>query len=124
MAAAQRCFAQALDRAGRAPEQGATDGHDAYPRAIRETLGPTVGHRTSREKNNRIEQDHRSVQPRDYPLRGCGSFASVARCCTAFAEQRQYCRARSRSDERISLAERRQRFQDRWAAVMAEMVAA
>jgi len=64
------------------------------------------------------------VQPRDYPLRGVGSFASVARCCTAFAEQRQYRRAQSRADERISLAERRQRFQDRWAAVLAEMVAA
>jgi len=114
MTAARRCFAQALDRAGRAPEQGTTDGHDAYPRAIRETLGPTVGHRTSREKNNRIAQDHRSVQPRDYPLRGVGSFASVARCCTAFAEQRQYRRAQSHAEEYVSLAERRRRCQDRW----------
>ena len=39
MAAAQRCFARARDSAGHAPEQVTTDGHDAYPRAIRETLG-------------------------------------------------------------------------------------
>ncbi len=120
MTAAQRFFAQALDLAGRAPEQGTTDGHDAYPRAIRETLGPTVEHRTSCYK----EQDHRSVKQRYYPMRGFGSFASVARFCTAFEEQRQYFRAATRSGERVSLAERRQRFQGRWAAVLAEMTAA
>jgi len=124
MAAARRFFAQALDLVGQAPEQVTTDGHDAYPRTIRETLGHGVTHRTSRYKNNRIEQDHRGVKQRHYPLRGFGSFVSAARFCLAFEEQRQYFRAQSRSDERISLAERRQRFQDRWAAVMAEMVAA
>ena len=62
MAAAQRFFAQALDRAGHAPEQVTTDGHDAYPRAIRETLGPGVSHRASRYKNTRIEQDHRGIK--------------------------------------------------------------
>ncbi len=53
MAAAQRFFRQALDIAGHAPAQVTTDGHDAYPRAIRETLGDDVTHRTSRYKNNR-----------------------------------------------------------------------
>ena len=33
-----------------------TEGHDASPRAIHETLGPEVQHRTSRDKNNRIAQ--------------------------------------------------------------------
>ena len=55
MAAARRFFAHALDAVGRVPEQVTTDGHDAYPRAIRETLGDGVQHRTSRYKNNRIE---------------------------------------------------------------------
>jgi len=41
-----------------------TDGQDACPRAIREALGPEVHHRTSRYKNNRIEQDHRGVKQR------------------------------------------------------------
>ena len=124
MDAAQRFFAQALDVAGHAPAQVTTDGHDAYPRAIRETLGPGVQHRTSRYKNNRIEQDHRGVQQRYSPLRGFGGFASAARFCTGFAEQRQYFRAQARSDERVSLGERRRRFQERWAAVMAELAAA
>ena len=124
MDAAQCFFAQALSVAGHAPAQVTTDGHDAYPRAIRETLGPAAAHRCSRYKNNRIEQDHRGVKQRYYPLRGFGSFTSAARCCSAFEEQRQYSRAQSRSAERISLADRRQRFQGRWAAVMAEMAAA
>jgi transposase-like protein len=124
MAAAQQFFAQALDVAGHAPKQVTTDGHDAYPRAIRETLGAGVRHRNSRYKNNRIEQDHRGVKQRYYPMRGFGSFASAARFCPAFEEQRQYFRAQARSDERVSLAERRRRFQERWAIVMAEMAAA
>jgi putative transposase len=124
MAAARRFFRQALAIAEQTPEQITTDGHDADPRAIREALGNVVTHRTSRYKNNRIEQDHRGIKQRYYPLRGFGSFTSAVRFCTAFEEQRQYSRAQSRSAERISLADRRQRFQDRWAAVMAEMAAA
>src|SRR4051794_23217245 len=54
MDAAQRFFRQALALAGEAPEQVTTDGHDAYPRAIRETLGPGVRHRTNQYMNNRI----------------------------------------------------------------------
>ena len=95
MAAAQRCFSQALNSTGIAPAQVTTDGHDAYPRAIRETLGAGVAHRTSRYKNNRIEQDHRGVQQRYYPLRGFGAFASAACFCSAFEEQRQYFRIAS-----------------------------
>jgi len=124
MAAAQRFFAQALDITDHAPEQVTTDGHDAYPRAISETLGPGVHHRTSRYKNNRIEQDHRGVKQRYDPMRGFGSFASAARFCTGFEEQRQYFRPQARSDERVSLAERRRRFRERYAAVMAELAAA
>ncbi len=124
MAAAQRFFARALDLVGHAPEQVTTDGHDAYPRAIRETLGDTASHRTSRYKNNRIEQDHRGVKQRYYPMRGFGSFTAAARFCSGFEEQRQCFRAQARAGEPVSLAARRRRFQERWAAVMAEMTAA
>ena len=58
MDAAKRFFACALKTVGEAPEKVTTDGHDSYPRAVRETLGPDVCHRTSRSMNNRIEQDH------------------------------------------------------------------
>ncbi len=87
-------------------------------------LGDGVTHRMSRYKNNRIEQDHRGIKQRYDPMRGFGSFAAAARCCSAFEEQRQYFRAQGRSGKPLSLAARRQRFQGRWAAVMAEMAAA
>jgi transposase-like protein len=124
MDAAQRFFARALEVVTRAPEQVTTDGHDAYPRAIREILGGGACHRTSRYKNNRIEQDHRSIKQRYYPMRGFGSFTSAARFCQAFEEQRQYFRAVSRSGERVSLAERRRQFRGHWVVVMAELAAA
>ena len=124
MDAAVRFFRHALALAGDAPAQVTTDGHDAYPRAIRETLGPAVQHRTSRYKNNKIEQDHRGVKERYYPMRGFGSFTSAARFCAGFEEQRQYFRAVTRSGEPVSLAERRRRFRERWGAVMAELAAA
>jgi putative transposase len=123
LAAAQRFFAQALDLVGHAPEQVTTDGHDAYPRAIRETLGG-VFHRTSRYKNNRIEQDHRGLKQRYYPMRGFGSFTSAARFCTGFEEQRQYFRPRTKQYERVTLADQRRGFQERWAAVLTELAAA
>ena len=81
-------------------------------------------HRTSRYKNNRIAQDHRGVQQRSYPLRGFGSCASAARCCTGFAEQRQYCRAVATAGQVVSLGDRRRMFQERGATSMAELVAA
>ena len=124
MEAARRFFARTLDTAGRVPEQVTTDGHDAYPRAIRELLGPSVRHRNSRYKNKRIEQDHRGIKQRYYPMRGFGSFASAARFCTAFEEQRQYFRAVARSGEALSLADRRRVFQDHWAVVMTQLAAA
>jgi len=124
VAAARRFFARALDVAGHAPEQVTTDGHDAYPRAIRETLGPGVSHRSSRYMNNRIEQDHRGIKQRYNPLRGFGCFAAAARFCSAFEERRQYFRAVSQGGERVPLAERRRQFQERWATVMAELAAA
>jgi len=57
-------------------------------------------------------------------MRGFGAFASAARFCAGFEEQRQYFRAQARSGECVSLAERRHRCQGRWAAIMAELVAA
>lgn len=122
-AAVQRFFAHALDAAGHASAQVTTAGYDADSRAIREALGKDVTHRTSRDKNNRIAQDHRGIKQRYSPLCGFGRFASAARCGTGFAEQRQYCRLPTNRDERVVLAAQR-RFQDRWAAVRAELVAA
>ncbi len=69
---------------GPAPERVTTDGHNSYPRAIRETLGSDVLHRTTRYLNNRLEQDHRGIKQGSYPMRGFGSVASASRFCRAF----------------------------------------
>ncbi len=104
MEAAKRFFARARTVVGHAPEKVTTGGHDAYPRAIRETLGPQVRHRTSRYMNNRIEQDHRGIKQRYDPMRGFGSVESAARFCTAHDEVRDHFRHRQRMNETVSLA--------------------
>ncbi len=78
-----------------------------YPRAIRRTLGRKVFHRRNRSLNNRLEQDHRGIKQRYYPMRGFGSFAAAARFCTAYDELRDYFRARRTMGEAVSLAEQR-----------------
>ncbi len=64
MDAAQRFFRQARVVAGQVPERMTTDGHPSYPRAICETLGEEVEHRSSQYLNNRVEQDHRGIKQR------------------------------------------------------------
>ena len=107
MTAAKRFFAQALAVVGHAPEKVTTDRHDAYPRAIRETLGDGVIHRCSRYMNNRLEQDHRGVKQRYYPMQGFGSVAGAARFCAAHDEVRDHFRRRTQLNERVPLAMQR-----------------
>lgn len=45
MDAAKRFFTGALEMPEQVPEKVTTNGHDSYPRAIRETLGEDVTHR-------------------------------------------------------------------------------
>ncbi len=108
---------------GHAPEKVTTDGHDAYPRAIRDTLGPDVQQRTSRSMNTRMEQDHRGIKQRYDPMRGFGSVASAARFCSAHDELRAHLRYRQHLNETVSLAEQRHLFQDRWGEVCAVVLA-
>jgi transposase-like protein len=125
MEAAKRFFTAALEIAGQAPERVTTDGHDAYPRAIRETLGEEVVHRCNPHLNNRIEQDHRGVKQRYDPMRGFGNVASASRFCRAFDEQRHYFRLRSTMRQRIPpLSKQRQEYCGRWTALLGEWMAA
>ena len=62
LAAAKAFFRSAKAVTGVTPDRVTTDGHDAYPRAIRTELGRHVRHRTSRYLNNRLEQDHRGIK--------------------------------------------------------------
>ncbi|WP_236601046.1 IS6 family transposase [Ktedonobacter sp. SOSP1-85] len=81
MEVAKRFFNQAVTMVDHAPERVTTDGHDSSPRAIRETLGDTVVHRTNAYLNNRLEQDHRGIKQRSSPMHGFGSFTSASRFC-------------------------------------------
>ena len=110
MAAAQRFFRSALSMTDEIPQQVTSDGHDSYPRAIREVLGTQVEHRNNAYLNRKIEQDHRGVKQRYYPMLGFGAFPSAQRFCSAFDEIRQYFRPRRRRKQLVSLARQRQLF--------------
>ena len=112
---------QALAVVGHAPECVTTDGHASYPRAVRETVGDQVLHRTSKYLNNCLEQDHRGVKQRYYPMHGFGNFNSAARFCSAFDELRNSLRPRSTMEEPASLSEQRRAFLDRLTALKEEM---
>jgi transposase-like protein len=117
MEAAKRFFRQAVAIVGHAPERVTTDGHASYPRAVRETMGDQVHHRTNKYLNNRLEQDHRGIKQRYYPMRGFGNFDSATRFCCAFDELRNYLRPRSTLGKPASLSEQRRAFLDRIVAL-------
>jgi putative transposase len=119
--AARRFFKQAVEVIGHAPERVATDGHDSSPRAIRETLGAEVLHRTNKYLNHRLEQDHRGIKQRYYPMRGFGNAASVARFCRAFDEVRQFFQVRTTMRQRVFLVVQREMFRQRLALLKAMM---
>ena len=114
-----RFFARSLEVARRAPEKVTTDGHDAYPRAIREILGEGVVHRCSQYLNNWLEQDHRGITQCSYPLCGFGRYRSAARFCTAHNGVRDHFRHRTRMHEVVPLGVQRERFRARLAELRA-----
>jgi putative transposase len=122
--AAKQFFARALAVVGKPPQRVTTDGHSAYPRAIRETLGRKVLHRCNPYLNSRLEQDHRGIKQRYYPMLGFGKVASAARFCQAFEEVRQWFRSRQRMTQAVSLADKRRLFVERFAGLQAMMLAA
>jgi putative transposase len=123
MAAAQRFFRSAKAVAGQSPEQVTTDGHNSYPRAIAEVLGKKVKHRCSRYKNNRIEQDHRGVKQRYYPMLGFQSFRSAKRFCRSFDELRNYFRPRQRGNQAVPAARKKEQFRVKVNALQSAFVA-
>jgi putative transposase len=124
MGAVKRFFARSIEVVGHNPAKVTTDGHDSYPRAIRETLGEGVVHRGSRYMNNKLEQDYRGIQGRYHPMRGFGSFHSAARFCSAHDELRDYFRHRMRMGEVVPLRGQREQFRARSAELRAMLTAA
>lgn len=115
MDAAKPFFLQAVSVVGHSPESVTTDGHRSYPRAIRETMGTEVAHRTNVYLNNGIEQDHRGIKQRYYPMKGFGNVASAARFCRAYDEVRQFFRVRTIMMQKVTLAQQREVFRQRLA---------
>ena len=122
--AARRFLRRLVEVTERKPQRVTTDQHPPYRSAIRWILGRKVVHRTNPYLNNLTEQDHRTVKQRYYPMLGFGSFASAARCCSAFDTRRQYFRVGQRGAEWVPLAEQRRLVVQRWRSLIAEMAAA
>ena len=124
MKAAKLFFKRAVGVIGHTPERVTSDGHHSYPRAVREVLGSNVVHRTNTYLNNRLEQDHRGIKQRYYPMRGFGNFESAYRFCSAFEEIRQHFRSRSKMNQKVSLQGQRQMFIQKWNTLQSLMMAA
>jgi len=82
IAAAKRFFIRAIGRHG-APESITLDGYLATHSAVAEfkksgVLRPKTKVRTSKYLNNIVEQDHRRVKQRIYPMLGFKSFRTAA----------------------------------------------
>jgi transposase-like protein len=110
LAAAKAFFRSAKMVTGVTPARVTTDGHDAYPRAVRTELGCQVRHRTSCYLNNRLEQDHRGIKGRCRLMLGLKSTASAARYCRCHDELRNFLRCRSRMHQLIPAATRRWQY--------------
>jgi putative transposase len=123
-AAAESFFRSARTVTGRVPERVTSDGHDAYPGAIKAAFGEEVRHRTNRYLNNHLEQDHRGIKQRIRPMGGFKSVASATRFCQAHDEVRNFLRPRSRRNEIISLAQRRVLYTARTRILLTSLAAA
>ena len=124
LAAAKAFFRSARTVTGVAPDRVTSDGHDAYPAAIRHELGARVRHRTSAYLNNRLEQDHRGIKDRYRPMRGFKSVRSARRFCRAFDEVRSFLRCRSRMCQYVPAAARRFRHMRQTAIALGILQAA
>jgi putative transposase len=124
LAAAEAFFRSAWTVTGVMPDRITTDGHDAYPRAIRNVFGDRVLHRTNRHLNNHLEQDHRGIKQRYRPTCALKTFATAACFCCAFDEIRAFFRPQSHRNHTLTLAHRRHIHQTRFAQLMAMMAVA
>ncbi|HTI82200.1 MAG TPA: IS6 family transposase [Acetobacteraceae bacterium] len=124
MKAATAFFRSARAATGVTPERVTTDGHDSYPRAIRTELGNQVHHRSSRYRNNGLEQDHRGLKGRYRPMRGFKCPRSAARFCRGYDELRNHLRPQSHHNQHVSAIRRRLHFLRRTATVLAILAAA
>jgi transposase-like protein len=121
--AARRFLRRLIDKAGQKPLRMTTDKHPAYTKAIRWIVGRKVLHRHNQYLNNRMEQNHRPIKQRYYPMLGFAQFESASRFCTAFDELRNYLRVPALDGQQVSASSRRKIFTERWSSLMTELSA-
>ena len=120
---ARRFLRRLIDGQGHKPLRLTTDKHPAYTKAIRWIVGRKVQHRQNQYLNNRMEQHHRPIKQRYYPMLGFGRFESASRFCTAFDELRNYLRVTGSNQNHTTAAEKRTVFSAKWSTLMAELAA-
>src|SRR6476469_5715520 len=103
-------FKQAVSTVGHKPEQVTTDKEVNYPGAIKKVLGRKVKQRTGQYRNNRLEQDHRSIKSRYKVMASFKKFESAEKFCQAFDEQREFFRYRRWHKDRRSSGGKRADF--------------
>jgi putative transposase len=106
------------------PHRITTDGHDAYPRALRHVFGDQVQHRTNRYLHNHLAQDHRGIKQRYRPMGGFKRDTTAARFGRLFDEVRAFLRPQSHRNQSLSLTQRRAMHQERFAHLMSLMATA
>ena len=121
--AARRFLRRLLSMSDHRPLRLTTDKHPAYTKAIRWIIGRKALHRHNRYLNNRMEQDHRHIKQRYYPMLGFKQFDSASRFCTAFDELRNYLKVKTTGQEQVSASDKRRIFNDKWTALVAELAA-
>jgi putative transposase len=124
LAAAEAFFRSAWTVTGVRPDRITTDGHDAYPRAIRNVFGERVLHRTNRYLKNHLEQDHRSVKQRYRATTGLKTFDTAARFCCVVDEIRALLRPQSHRNQPLTLEQRRRIHRERFTYLMGIIAAA
>ena len=122
--AAETFFRSAWTVTGVTPDRITTDGHDAYPRAIRNIFGDHVIHRTNRYLNNHLEQDHQGVKQRYRPTGGLKTFATAARFCCVVDEIRAFFCPQSYRNQPLMLAQCRCIHRERFTHLMGMIAAA
>ncbi|MFP5517267.1 MAG: IS6 family transposase [Alphaproteobacteria bacterium] len=107
----------AVEGTGIIPETIATDKYAGYPPALEKVFGDDIEHRTSKFKNNHLEQDHRGVKGRTRSMRGFKSFIGAHRFCRAYDEVRNFLRPATWRNQYVPAAQRRAIHVQRVAAL-------
>ena len=88
--AAKKFFCNCKETTGITPDQITTDKEKAFPAAIANSLGKKVKHRTSKYKNNIMEQNHCGIKSPYGAMKCFKDIWCAMFFCTAFEEAREF----------------------------------